>query len=100
MLLGMPGSDRQSARRAAHQFGIVLRVGRLLSAYDLRFLLLFPLSYKIIRWVRPPEVDPEFLRVPDPRLVCCVVPDVLHVTGEFDNIAIKVPEVFKLVVTR
>src|SRR2546421_12494209 len=53
--------------------------------------------YKIGRAFWSPEVYPSFLRIPDFGFVRCIIPDLLDVAHEFDQIAFGVPEVLKMI---
>src|SRR5579872_4223373 len=53
--------------------------------------------HKISRAIWSPHVHPAFLRIPHSRFIACIIPDLLQVTHEFDQIPLWVAEVFKLV---
>src|SRR2546423_13231388 len=53
--------------------------------------------YKICRAFWSPEVYPSFLRIPDFGFIRCIIPDLLDVAHEFDQVAFGVPEVLKMI---
>src|SRR5260221_360863 len=53
--------------------------------------------HKIGRTIGSPEVYPPFLRTPYPGYVRRIIPDLLVITHELNQVPLRVPEVFKLV---